>query len=323
MRELRADPVTGRVMILATDRQRRPRGFQIERATAIGREACPFCPGHEAMTPPEVLAFRPGGGAPDTAGWDVRVVPNKFPAVRLDEAGGDGVHEVIVETPDHDRPIAWMSGAQVARVLWAWRERIGALSRDRRLRHVLVFTNHGAAAGATLAHPHSQLIALPWVPDAVRAEIDGARRHFASTGCCVFCDIARGTLRDERRVVQENPDIVAIAPYASRFAYETWLLPTRHASRFEQASGTEIESVARLLRDILRRMHAALDAPPFNLVLHTSPSGEAVADVYHWHVEILPALTRAGGFEWGTGSFINPTPPEDAAAALRAVALET
>jgi UDPglucose--hexose-1-phosphate uridylyltransferase len=331
MPELRSDPVTGRWVIICPDRQQRPHDYRFERAAAVGREQCPFCPGHEAMTPPEVLAYRPGGGASNTAGWDLRVVPNKYPALRaegsvdlrsdglFDHKSGVGAHEVIIETPDHDRPLAQQSESEIMRVLWACRERMLDLRRDARLKHILVFKNHGAAAGATLEHPHAQLIALPIVPDFVRDEIDGARRHFVSKARCVYCDIIEEERRDGRRVIQENADTIAIAPYAPRFAFETWLLPRRHDARFEETPRHELESLARLLKALLQRMDKALDAPPFNLVLHTSPSFEDVGDVYHWHLEIMPRLTRVAGFEWGTGFAINQTPPEEAAAVLRAV----
>jgi UDPglucose--hexose-1-phosphate uridylyltransferase len=335
MPELRRDPVSGRWVIISTERQKRPNDFRVERAVTLGRDQCPFCPGHEAMTPPEVLAYRPAGSAPNTPGWDVRVVPNKFPALEVEgtpgperdgmfeRMGGIGAHEVIIETPDHDRPLAAMTGTEIERVLWACRERMIALKHDVRLRYILVFKNHGAAAGATLEHPHAQLIALPIVPDFVREEIDGARRHFTVNKRCVFCDIVHQELRDDRRVIQENADVIAIAPYAPRFAFETWLLPKRHGARFEEAPRHEYESLARLLKAVLQRLNHALETPPFNLVLHTSPSSEDVPDVYHWHVEIMPRLARVGGFEWGTGCYINATPPEDAAKALRAVRLET
>src|SRR4029077_9354883 len=214
MPELRRDPVTGRWVIISTERLKRPHDFQFESATVRGREHCPFCPGHEAMTPPEVLAYR-HGSAPNTAGWDVRVVPNKYPALQVegtldregegmfDRLSGIGAHEVVIETPDHDRPMALLSEAEIERVLWAWRERMLELKGDVRLKYILVFKNHGAAAGATLEHPHSQLIALPLVPDFVREEIEGARRHFAAKERCVFCDIIQQELRDDRRVVQE------------------------------------------------------------------------------------------------------------------------
>jgi galactose-1-phosphate uridylyltransferase len=226
MPELRRDVVTGRWVIISTDRQKRPHDFRFERAAAIGREQCPFCPGHEAMTPPEVLSYRQNGGAPNAPGWDVRVVPNKFPSLQVegtldregegmfDRMNGIGAHEVIIETPDHDRSLAHMAESEIERVLWAFRERILDLKQDHRLRYILVFKNHGAAAGATLEHPHSQLIALPIVPDFVREEIEGAQRHFDVKERCVFCDIVHQEMRDGRRVIQENADVVALAPYA-------------------------------------------------------------------------------------------------------------
>jgi UDPglucose--hexose-1-phosphate uridylyltransferase len=327
--ELRKDPITGRWVIISTDRQKRPNDFRFESATILGREHCPFCPGHESMTPPEVLAYRTEG-APNTPGWSVRVVPNKFPALQvegnLDRLGegmfdrmrGIGAHEVIIETPDHDRPLAAMSEGEIERVLWACRERMLDLKRDFRLKYILVFKNHGAAAGATLSHPHSQLIALPIVPDYVRDEIDGARRHFGLKERCVFCDIITQDLADGRRVVEENADVVAIAPFAPRFAFETWLLPRRHGSRFEEADRSQYFGLARALKSVLQRMDRALESPPFNLIIHTSPFSEDVSDVYHWHVEVMPKLTRVAGFEWGTGFYINPTSPEEAARVLRA-----
>jgi UDPglucose--hexose-1-phosphate uridylyltransferase len=330
--ELRKNPVTGRWVIISTDRQKRPDDFRLERPTIVGRQQCPFCPGHEAMTPGEVLAYRPHG-APNTAGWDLRVVPNKFPALQvegtLDRAGegmfdrmnGIGAHEVIIETPDHDRTLATMTETEIERVLWAYRERILDLKRDGRLRHIMVFKNHGAAAGATLQHTHSQLIALPIVPDFLREEIDGARRHYAEKERCVFCDIVHQELEAGTRLVQENADIVALAPYAPRFAFETWLLPKRHGARFEGAVKQEYESLARLLKQVLQRLDRALESPPYNLVVHTAPFAGDTAEIFHWHIEIMPKLTRVAGFEWGTGFFLNPTPPEEAARVLRAVAL--
>jgi UDPglucose--hexose-1-phosphate uridylyltransferase len=317
-------------VIISTDRRKRPNDFRFERATTLGREQCPFCPGHEAMTPGEVLAYRQDGSAPNAPGWQLRVVPNKFPALQVegtldregegmfDRMNGIGAHEVIIETPHHDRSLAAMSEPEIEHVLWAYRERILDLKQDGRLRYILVFKNHGAAAGATLEHTHSQLIALPIVPDLVREEMDGARRHFEVKERCVFCDIVHEDLRDGRRLIQENADIVALAPYAPRFAFETWLLPRRHGARFEEAPRHEYESLARLLKSVLLRMDRALEAPPYNLVVHTSPFSHETGDIYHWHIEIMPKLTRVAGFEWGTGFYLNPTSPEEAAQALRA-----
>jgi len=281
------------------------------------------------MTPHEVLAYRQNGSAPNTPGWELRVVPNKFPALQVegtldrqpdgmfDRMNGIGAHEVIIETPHHDRSLASMLEPEIERVLWAYRERIVDLKRDGRLRYILVFKNHGAAAGATLEHTHSQLIALPIVPDFLRQELSGARRHFEVKERCVFCDVVHEDLLDGRRIIQENADIVALAPYAPRFAFETWLLPRRHGARFEEAPRHEYESLARMLKSVLQRMDRALETPPYNLIVHTSPFSEETGDFYHWHVEIMPKLTRVAGFEWGTGFYLNPTSPEEAAQALR------
>jgi UDPglucose--hexose-1-phosphate uridylyltransferase len=331
--ELRKDPVTGRWVIISTDRQKRPNDFVFERARIIGREQCPFCPGREALTPPEIMSYRDNGGAPNTPGWGVRVVPNKFPALQVegtldregegifDRMNGIGAHEVIIETPDHDRTLASMSELEIERVLFAYRDRVADLKKDIRLRYILIFKNHGAAAGATLEHTHSQLIALPIVPDFVREEIDGARRHFQAKERCVFCDIVRQDIRDGRRVILENADIIALAPYAPRFPFETWLLPKRHGARFEEAPRHEYEGLARMLKAVLQRVDRALGSPAYNIIVHTAPFSEDTSEIYHWHLEVMPKLTKVAGFEWGTGFYINPTSPEEAARVLRAVAM--
>jgi len=328
MPELRKDPVTGRWVIISTDRSKRPHDFQVTHVHPIGRDECPFCPGHEDLTPPEVLAYR-NGSAPNTPGWDVRVVPNKFPALKVeggldrqgeglfDRMNGIGAHEVIIETPDHMQTLATMGEGQIERVLSAYRDRILDLKQDRRLRYILVFKNHGGPAGATLEHSHSQLIALPIVPDFVREEVEGARQHFAAKERCVFCDIVHQELAEGRRVILENADVVALAPYAPRFPFETWLVPRRHRSRFEEASPHEYQSLARILKALLQRVNRALESPSYNLIVHSSPFSEETGDFYHWHLELMPRLTKVAGFEWGTGFYINPTSPEEAARVLR------
>ncbi len=328
MPELRKDPITGRWVIISTARQKRPNDFQVVRGIPIGAADCPFCPGHEAMTPPEVLAYRNGGG-PNAPGWDVRVVPNLYPALQVeggldregeglfDRMNGIGAHEVIIETPDHTKTLATMSEADIERVLWAFRERIQDLKRDIRFRYILVFKNQGAGAGATLEHPHSQLIALPIVPDFVREELEGSRRHFDAKERCIFCDIVGQELAARRRVILENADVVALAPYAPRLPFETWILPKRHRGRFEESPRQDFEGLARALKQVVSRMGRALESPPYNFVLHTSPFTEDTTAYYHWHVEVMPQLTRVAGFEWGTGFYINPTSPEEAADVLR------
>jgi UDPglucose--hexose-1-phosphate uridylyltransferase len=329
--ELRKDPITGRWVIISTDRRKRPTDFRLERQTLIGAEYCPFCAGREDMTPPEVLSYRHDGGAPNTPGWDLRVVPNKFPALQVegnldregeglfDRMNGLGAHEVIIETPDHGKTLQTMSEPEIERVLWAFRERVLDLKRDIRFRYILIFKNHGAAAGATLEHSHSQLIALPIVPGLVRDEIEGARLHFAAKERCVFCDIVRQEVASGRRVIHENAEIVALAPYAPRFPFETWLLPRSHGARYEEASRQQYESLARMLKSVLMRLNRALESPSYNMIIHSLPFSEQSTDFYHWHVELIPILVRTAGFEWGTGFYINPTSPEEAAQVLRAV----
>ena len=334
MPELRKDPVTGRWVIMSTGRRKRPMDFRFERVTAIGREHCPFCPGRESLTPPEVLAYRQHGSAPNGPGWDLRVVPNKFPALQVegtldheaegmfDRMSGIGAHEVIIETTDHDETLASMSVSAIERVLSAFRDRVLDLKNDGRFRYILPFKNHGAAAGATLEHGHSQIIALPIVPDFVREEIEGARRHFAEKERCVFCDILRQDTALGRRVVEQDADMVALAPYASRVPFETWLLPRRHASRYEELSRDAYTSLARMLKVVLMRLDRALESPPYNLLIHSAPLREDASDCYHWHVEVMPRIAKVAGFEWGTGFYINPTSPEEAAEVLRAVRLQ-
>lgn len=335
MPELRKDPVTGRWVIISTRRRKRPNDFRIERSAVVGGAYCPFCPGREDMTPPEVLAFRQGGTAPNTPGWDLRVIPNKFPALQVegtldregdgmfDRMNGIGAHEVVIEHPEHGKTLATMTEAEIERILWAFRERIQDLKKDRRFRYILIFKNHGAAAGASLEHSHSQLIALPIVPDFVREELDGARLHYQAKERCVFCDILRQEIADERRVIQEDADIVAISPYAPRFPFETWILPRRHGARFEYAPRQEYEGLARMLKSVLGRMNRTLEQPSYNLIIHSAPFADDVADYYHWHVELMPKLTRTAGFEWGTGFYINPTSPEEATEVLRNARLES
>jgi UDPglucose--hexose-1-phosphate uridylyltransferase len=329
MSELRKDPVTGRWVIISTERRKRPTDFRLESVRIAPDPSCPFCEGHEEMTPPELLAVRHNGSTSNAPGWNLRVVPNQFPVLRVegtldrqgdgifDRMNGIGAHEVIIESPRHLDTLADIGDEAIEQVLWAARERMQDLRRDRRFRYIIVFKNHGAAAGASLDHSHTQLIALPIVPREVRDEVDGARVHFEARERCVFCDILRQETKDGRRLIAENADVVVVAPYAPRFPFETWMLPRRHEAHFENAPRHEYSSLARLLGEVLRRINTALDSPPYNLLIHTSPIAETADDYYHWHVEIIPKLTKVAGFEWATGFYLNPTSPEEAAQVLR------
>ncbi len=210
-----------------------------------------------------------------------------------------------------------MSEQAIEKVFWAWRERVLDLKRDIRLRYIVIFKNHGAAAGASLEHAHSQLIALPIVPREMTEELEGAKRHFSRKSAACSATSSGRSCKDGARVISESADFVALAPYAPRFPFETWLLPKRHRSRFEEATPGEFASLARMLKDTLRRMNATLKSPPYNLIVHSAPLQDDAGPYYHWHVEVMPKLTRVAGFEWGTGFYINPTGPEEAADVLR------
>jgi UDPglucose--hexose-1-phosphate uridylyltransferase len=325
--ELRKDPVVGRWVIISTERGRRPSDFRNEPVRALG-DNCVFCPGNESKTPPEILAGRGPDSAPNTPGWSFRVVPNKFPALRIegemepsgeglyDRMNGVGAHEVVLESPDHVATLATLPVDTVADVLLAYRDRVLDLKKDPRFEYILVFKNHGAAAGASLEHPHSQLIATPIIPIMVLEELKGAAEYYDMKERCVWCDIVRQERRSRRKIVEAN-GFVAVAPFAPRFPFETWILPTHHRSAFEEARVEELRGLAEVLGEFLRRMDRVLHHPPFNYMLHTAPLRAGPLDHFHWHLEIIPKLTNVAGYEWGSGFFINPVPPEDAATALR------
>ncbi len=318
----------GRWVIISTERARRPSDFGPDPVRTKGGP-CAFCPGKEGETPPEILALRPPDTAANARGWSLRVVPNKFPALRIegelepqglglyDWMNGIGAHEVIIETPDHTASLASLPEAAASDVFWAYRERIVDLKKDPRFDYVLIFKNHGEAAGASLEHPHSQLIATPIVPIMVEEELEGAARYFRKKERCVWCDIIRQERHGDGRVILEGSGFVALAPFAPRFPFETWILPTTHRSAYEEVGPEEVRGLAAAVGELLRRMNRVLTDPPFNFMLHTAPLRDQSLDHYHWHLEVIPKLTKVAGFEWGSGFFINPTPPEQAARYLR------
>ncbi len=336
MPELRKDPVLGRWVIIATERAKRPSDFEVTREETE-TASCVFCEGRESETPPEVFAVRREGTGTDEPGWDVRVIPNKYPALEItgeldregvglcDMANGIGVHEVIVETPDHSQAMADLSAAHIAKVMRTYRQRILDLEEDRRLKYVLIFKNQGRSAGASLQHAHSQLIATPITPKRVKEKLDGAKRYFDYKHRCVFCDyIKQETELFGERLVTESAHFVCVSPFAARFPFEIWILPKRHMLDFALIEGDEAADLGRVLKVVLLKLRAALNDPPFNYVLHMAPYRRprggywtTIEEDYHWHVELIPRLTRVAGFEWGSGFYINPTAPEVAAETLR------
>jgi len=331
MAEFRRDPITGRWVIVAAERAHRPRQLGTANDSS-SPEPCPFCAGNEALTPPEVWARRAEGQA-NRPGWRVRVVPNKYPALEsgapwqgtydafYQSQPGLGVHEVIVECPDHLIYMAELADGQFTDILRAYSERLVALSRDPRWRYLLIYKNQGDRAGATFEHLHSQLVALPWIPREALDEIAGAEAHFASSRRCIYCDMVERELADGARVIFAHDQFIALCPFAPRFAYETWILPRAHAAVFAACSEQELKACARALRETIRRLNRALDNPPFNYFIHSLPTHTGASASYHWHLEILPQLYRAAGFELGSGSNINGVAPEMGAKLLREVLL--
>ncbi len=327
--EVRTDPITGRVVVIDTGEFRRRDDFELGPVRLDDPAAtCPLCEGREALAGAEILTWRDGGAA-NAPGWSVRVVPNRHPLLRIEASmdvrtdglfesrEGLGAHEVIIETPLHDQQLQALEADRLWRVFWAWRTRLQDLKRDRRFVSAVVFKNHGRQAGARLDHAHSQIVAFSATPPALAEELRGASRYVAKTGRCIFCDLIEQEVKDERRVICSSGSLLAITPYASRVPFETWLMPRDHAPRFEEASDDALTDLATTFKTVMTRIDWALERPAFNLVLHTAPLTGESDSAYHWHLEILPRVTRYGGLEWGSGVQRNPVAPEEACRVMR------
>ena len=332
MPELRQDPTTKQWVIIATERAKRPQDFVEQTISAVPppyKADCPFCPGNEHMTPPEKMAYRSGGPA-NGPGWWVRTVPNKFSAlipegslIRKEEDGffrkmdGVGEHEVIIESPQHNLCIPLMEDKQVEEVVLAYRERYLTLREDPRFSLIIIFRNHGPRAGTSLEHPHSQLVATPIVPLSIRYRFDKAMGHYDDAGTCVYCDYIRAGLRVRTRLIMETERFVAFHPFASRAPFETWILPKKHEASFGSITVNDSKEFSWVLKAILLKMYRALNNPGYNYIIHTAPIKDEQGEYYHWHLQILPRLVTAAGFELGTGMFINTALPEETAAFIR------
>jgi UDPglucose--hexose-1-phosphate uridylyltransferase len=313
---LRRDPLSGAWTVIAPGRDARPHDDDARRsaagdthaATSAPADECPFCEGHEGLTPPEIDALRPAGGTPDTPGWTVRVVPNKYPVF-------EGGHEVIVHSPHHDRPLSAQPLAEVTDVVAMYQRRIAALCAGGAAA-VTVILNHGGGAGASLSHPHSQVFATPIVPPVLVGELEQFARYQTKYGRCLLCDVLGASLDEGSRVVFDEP-LMAWTPDASRWPYELRLAPHAHEPDFLQA---EPGAVAVALKRALGALAAATGDGPLNAWLHTVPcrttSGNARTP-FHWHLEIAPRLTTLAGFELGTGIGVDSLEPREAAARLR------
>ena len=314
--ELRRDLFTERAVWYIPGRIGRPSDWvPLAQPKENEERECPFCPGHEGETPPEIWALRPRGGEPNTPGWRIRVIPNKYPISET--------HELIVETPRHGADLPDLSLEHLMHVVEVYRERLTALSEDPRWEYVSLFKNHGRGAGATRIHPHSQVVGLPLVPPLMEEELRCARRFYEQQQRCLYCETLRDELERGERVVFRNAEVAVWCPYASRMSFECWIVPLQHAADFRTLMPPQGEALAEALRKALGALRRVWPSPrPFsyNFYLHTAPTQPApnVEREYHWHFEILPRLGRLAGLEWGTELYANPVPPEVAAERLRA-----
>jgi UDPglucose--hexose-1-phosphate uridylyltransferase len=330
MPELRQNFFTKEWVIIATERARRPEELATHRpAQEIPAfiESCPFCPGNESKTPPEVFRF-PGDAAEP---WAVRVIPNKFAALSSEaqptrslqhlrrRIEGFGFHEVIIDSPDHSRYMGLLSDAHVANILQVYKDRYNALSVDRRVNHITIFKNHGADAGASLQHPHSQLIATPVIPSQVRHRLHEALRHYDDAGECMFCHMVESEVEDKTRIVLKGEHFVAMEVFASATPFATHIFPLRHMASFGDINDIEIQDLSRVLRELLGKLYVGLENPDLNFTVRSGPTEYSGVRHFHWYVSVIPRLTRVAGFELGSGMFINTVLPEAAAEFLRKV----
>ena len=331
MPQLRKDPIIGRWVIIAAERAKRPKDFKTE-SSSPAEEECPFCAGKENLTPAEILSLKDSNG-----NWRVRVIPSAKPFLKEEEKNwkkgkgpydlmnGIGKHEVVVETPNHIANMADLDIDNIRDVLYVYCERIKEIEKDGRMKYVLVFKNYGwAAGGGRIKHSRSQIIATPVNLKRVKEELEGSKFYFDYRERCVFCDMIRQEIEQKERLVLDENGFVAIVPFAPRFPFEVWILPKEHSPDFYKISYDSLYSLAGVIKKVLVRLKTILNDPPYNYIIHTAPfrrphSGywSTIDDDYHWHIEIIPRLTQVAGFEWGTGFYICPSVPEEAAKYLR------
>ncbi len=344
MSELRYDALQRRWVIIATEREHRPQDFYTHQDIKPSGGDCPFCPGNEDQTPPEITAIRPEGSKSNDSDWHVRVTQNKYPALQLGEIDwelgeerlyertpGHGVHEVIIEGQDHNKSMDEFSPELIFDIMKMYRNRLSVHMQNLYLKYTLIFKNHGVKAGASLVHPHSQLIATPVTPRTIRIELMSTLRYFAETGNCMICDMIERERVENSRVVYDDGVIVAFNSFAARFPFELLVVPVKHSTFFEHEDDRTLRHLGICLKDILGRLRKALNDPPYNYMLHSGPNTEAkpifpgfwstLEKDFHWHIEIIPRLVRTAGFEWGSGLHINPVPPERATAFLNEIEL--
>lgn len=329
MSELRQNLATKEWVIIASERAKRPHEFvdtsrTLDSKTPAWDDDCPFCPGNEE---PDLEVLR----VPKEANWQVRIVGNRYPALAVSgtldrqyqglqrRMSGVGYHEVIVESPRHNTCAALQTPEEVALVFRTFIDRAWTIQSDRRIEYILFFKNHGRQAGASLMHPHAQLMALPMVPSDVRVRADEARHHFDEVGRCAFCEMIEQEVAARSRIILESEHFVAFTPYASATPFHVWVMPRGHLSSFLHAQDTELNDLGYIMHRVLRKLYIGLKNPDFNYAIRTAPVSDLGAAYLHWYITIVPRISYAAGFEIGSGIYINPSMPEECAAFLRAI----
>jgi UDPglucose--hexose-1-phosphate uridylyltransferase len=333
MSEIRFNLVTGDWVIIATERAKRPEDFgkTATRATPPAHSpTCPFCPGREEeCTPGETFRIADPAG-----GWAVRSIPNRFAALGPgDDVGrhtkglgtslnGVGLQEVVLETPRHNLPTALLPQHHLEWVVATYRSRLQAFYRHPRIEYVVVFKNSGEAAGSSLEHPHSQIVGTPVVPGQLRHRIEEALRYYGDWGTCVFCRMLAAELEEGARIVTSNASFVAFVPYAALSPFHVWIYPRRHTAYFGALTDSELADLAAILKEVLLKVYRGLDDPAYNFVVRSLSPEEQAVKYFHWYLSLVPRISKAAGFELGTGMFINPALPEASAEFLRKVSVD-
>ncbi len=327
MSELRYDYLKNRWIVISPERSLRPhRSISIEEKQ--DEASCPFEYGKEKLTPPEIFAIREPGTLPNSPGWKVRVIPNKYPALKMEQENltkrnfhismqGVGFHEIVIETPEHYKQFYDFSQDELVMVFTAYRERMRKLYSFKEVKYVHIFKNHGIIAGASLTHPHSQIIAVPKVPETIETMISQNRKYFKENLSCYLCDEVNYELSTKERIVYVNELFVAYCPFASDFPFKVRVLPKIHSLSFSNTEVRELKLLADAIFSIMKKLKSQLgNSFSFNMILYSSPKGIS-KELFHWHIDLLPRLEAIAGFELGTGWFINSVPPEQAAKLLR------
>jgi len=333
MHELRKDILLGRWVEVLSESQA-PSDYQIPPRDENDGRGCILCPGRERDVPPEITSIRTAG----TSKWWARVLPSFRPMFQIegdlgrkgvgiyDRMNSIGANEIIVESPEHNSRPEDMGLEQMIRVITLYRNRVADLQKDSRLRYILIYKDSGKNAGEIFSHPVSFLMATPVIPMVVKDELDNAKQYFAYKERCIFCDIITEELRAGERIILETRSFVAFCPYAAQLPFESWIIPKRHSCAFHEITNDEIEDMGLILMSVLKKLRKIFNEPPFNYFIHTAPNmvprrnhWHTLGEDFHWHLEIIPRIIRTSGFEWGSGFYILPTSPENAAKYLREV----